>query len=143
MSNSKKERLHSEVLDSVPEKGHDVLMKKVIWLSVIFSEPARKEILTWPIDIKKDLGSILTKLQKSESVGEPDTKSMKSVASGCFEIRLKGADGIYRAFYILKTEVGILVFHSFKKKSQKTPIKEIDTGKTRLKALLKELNNEE
>lgn len=68
---------------------------------------------------------------------------MKSVASKCFEIRLKGADGIYRAFYILKTEVGILVFHSFNKKSQKTPQKEIDTGKTRLKEFLKELSNEE
>jgi phage-related protein len=56
---------------------------------------------------------------------------------------LKGVDGIYRAFYILKTELGILVFHGFKKKTQKTPVKEIDTGKTRLSALLKELGNEE
>jgi len=104
--------------------------------------PARKEILTWPVEIKKDLGSILTKLQKGDPVGEPSTSSMKSIAPGCFEIRLKGADGIYRAFYILKTEVGILIFHSFKKKSQKTPIKEIDTGKIRLKEFLKELSNE-
>ena len=143
MGKSKKESLHSEVLDNVPKKGHDILVKIKDRFSVVIYDPARKEILTWPIEIKKDLGSILTKLQKGESVGEPDTKSMKSVASGCFEIRLKGADGIYRAFYILKTEVGILVFHSFKKKSQKTPVKEIDTGKTKLKALLKELNNEE
>ena len=64
---------------------------------------------------------------------------MKSVASGCSEIRLKGSDGIYRAFYILKNEHGILIFHSFKKKTQKTPLKEIETGKIRLAALLKEL----
>ncbi len=140
---SKKDRETTEDVDSVPKKGHNIQEKKTNWLSVIFYDPARKEILTWPAEIKKDLGSILTKLQKRESVGEPDTKSMKSVASGCFEIRLKGADGIYRAFYILKTEVGILVFHSFKKKSQKTPQKEIDTGKTRLKEFLKELSNEE
>lgn len=75
-------------------------------------------------------------------MGAPDTKPMKSVATGCFEIRLKGADGIYRVFYILKTEVGILVFHSFIKKTQKTPTKEIETGKIRLSALLKELGNE-
>jgi phage-related protein len=53
---------------------------------------------------------------------------MKSVANGCFEIRLKGADGIYRAFYILKMELGILVFNGFKKKTQKIPVKEIDTN---------------
>ena len=67
---------------------------------------------------------------------------MKTVASGCFEVRLKGADGIYRAFYILKTETGILVFHSFKKKTQKTTKHEIETGKLRLKSLLQELENE-
>ncbi len=118
-------------------------MSKSKWLSVIIFDPARKEILTWPVDVKKDLGSIITKLQKREYVGEPDSRSMKSIAPACFEIRLKGADGIYRAFYLLKTEVGILIFHSFKKKAQKTPFKEIDTGKQRLKALLMELNNEE
>ena len=131
------------VFDKVPKKGHNNSMEKKNWLRVVFYGPAQKEILTWPIEIKKDLGSILTKLQKGENVGEPDTKSMKSIASGCFEIRLKGADGIYRVFYILKTEVGILVFHSFKKTSQKTPMREIDTGRTRLKSLLRELGNEE
>lgn len=64
---------------------------------------------------------------------------MKTVSPGCFEIRLKGSDGIYRAFYIKKTDVGILVFHSFKKKTQKTPAKEIDTAKARLLSLLEEL----
>lgn len=57
-------------LDNVPIKGHGVSEKKANWLSVIFYDPARKEILTWPIEIKKDLGSILTKLQKKENVGE-------------------------------------------------------------------------
>lgn len=140
-NNDKANETNITSLDNVPIKGHDISEKKSNWLCVIFYDPARKEILNWPIEIKKDLGSILTKLQKKESVGEPDTKSMKSIASGCFEIRLKGADGIYRAFYILKTEVGILVFHSFKKKSQKTPQREIDTGKIRLKDFLKELES--
>ena len=112
------------------------------WLHVIIYEPARKEILSWPLEIKKDLGSILTKLQKGDQVGYPDTDSMRSVAPGCFEIRLKGNDGIYRAFYIVKTEYGILLFHSFKKKTQKTPLQEIESGKQRLKKQLKDLKDE-
>lgn len=112
------------------------------WLDVIIYEPARKEILSWPLEVKKDLGSILTKLQKGDSVGFPDTDSMRSVANGCFEIRLKGSDGIYRAFYVIETEYGILLFHSFKKKTQKTPVQEIETGRRRLKNQLKELNDE-
>lgn len=130
------------MVDVVPVKGHNNFMKKVKWLSVVMSEPARKEIYDWPEEIKKDLGSILTKLQKGDQVGYPDTEPMKSVAPGCFEIRLKGADGIYRAFYVLKTDAGILIFHSFKKKTQKTSKVDIETGKTRLKNLLKELENE-
>lgn len=132
----------SKGVDSVPKKGHNDSVKNHNWPAVTMYGPVRKEILTWPVEVKKDLGSILTRLQKGESVGEPDTKPMKSVANSCYEIRLKAADGIYRAFYILKTELGILVFHSFKKKSQKTPQKEIDTAKARLKEFLKELSSE-
>ena len=71
-------------IDNVPFMVHTIQVKKEKWLSVVFYEPARKEILSWPTEIKKDLGSILTKLQKGESVGEPDTKLMKSEASWVF-----------------------------------------------------------
>ncbi len=113
------------------------------WFQVHIYEPARKEIIGWPIEVKKDLGSILTKLQKGDLVGYPDTEPVQTVAPGVFEIRLKDASGIYRAFYLTKSEFGILVFHSFKKKSQKAPKHEIDTGKKRLRAFLMELENNE
>lgn len=112
------------------------------WLSVLIYDPARKEIVSWPLSIKKDLGAILTKLQKRDLVGYPDIDQMKSVAQGCAEIRLKGNDGIYRAFYVIETGYGILVFHGFKKKTRKTPQHEIETGRKRLQAFLKELKNE-
>ncbi len=112
------------------------------WLQVFISDQARKEIHRWPIEVKKDLGAILTKIQKGESVGYPDTEPMRTVAVGVFEIRLKDISGIFRVFYLIKTEHGIVVFHSFKKKSQKTPLHEIETARLRLNAYLKELNNE-
>lgn len=112
------------------------------WLQVFISDQARKEIYRWPLEVKKDLGAILTKLQKGEVVGYPDTEPMRSVAAGVLEIRLKDISGIFRVFYLIKTEHGIVVFHSFKKKSQKTPLHEIETARLRLNAYLKELNNE-
>lgn len=112
------------------------------WLNVLIYDPARKEIAAWPLSIKKDLGAILTKLQKKDFVGYPDIDQMKSVAQGCAEIRLKGVDGIYRAFYVIETEHGILVFHGFKKKTRKTPQHEIETGRKRLQYFLRELENE-
>ena len=118
-------------------------MAQKAWTPVLIYEPARKELLNWPMALKKDLGSILTKLQKGEAVGYPDTDTMKTVAPGCREIRLKGPDGIYRAFYVIDTGHGILVFHCFQKKTQKTPKSEIETGQKRLKTFLRELEDEE
>lgn len=113
------------------------------WLAVLIYEPARKEILRWPLEVKKELGSILTKLQKGAKVDYPDTESMPTVAPGVVEIRVKDSTGIYRAFYVIKVNHGILVFHSFKKKSQKTPRQEIDTAQKRLSVFLEELKSEE
>ena len=94
------------------------------------------------MEIKKDLGSILSLLQMGESVGMPDVKPMPSVAKGVSEIRIKDQSGIYRAFFIIETDLGVLGFHGFKKKTQQTPQNEIDTGKKRLKVFLEELKDE-
>lgn len=110
--------------------------------SSFISDQARDDIRSWPLEVKKDLGSILTKLQMGGTVGYPDTKAMSTVAKGVFEIRLKDASGIFRAFYVIQNEHGIIVFHSFKKKSQKTPKHEIETARMRLNIYLKELNDE-
>jgi phage-related protein len=106
---------------------------------VFIYDPARKEIRDWPIEIKKDLGSILTRLQLGESVGMPDVKPMPSVGKGVSEIRIKDQSGIYRVFYCIEIDLGVLVFHGFKKKTQATPQVEIETGKKRLKQFLEEL----
>jgi phage-related protein len=109
---------------------------------VYFYDPARKEIREWPMEIKKDLGSILSLLQMGESVGMPDVKPMPSIAKGASEIRIKDQSGIYRVFFVIETDIGVLVFHGFKKKTQQTPQNEIDTGKKRLKVFLEELKDE-
>lgn len=49
---------------------------------VYIYDPARKEIRDWPLEIKKDLGSVLMRLQLGESVGMPDVRPMPSVAKG-------------------------------------------------------------
>ena len=101
--------------------------------------PARNDIIEWPESARKELGAILTRLQKGEAIGMPDVRPMPLVSRGASEIRIKMDKGIYRAFLVIETEFGILVFHSFQKKSQKTPQIEIETGKTRLRAFLEEL----
>jgi len=61
---------------------------------------------------------------------------MPTVASGVSELRVKGEDGIFRVFYFTATARGVLVFHAFAKKTQRTPPLEIELAKKRLKELL-------
>ena len=61
---------------------------------------------------------------------------MPTVASGVAELRVKGEDGIFRVFYFTATKKGVLVFHAFAKKTQRTPPLEIELAKKRLKELL-------
>ena len=55
----------------------------------------------------------------------------KSMGSGLFELRPKGPEGIARVFYCLQMGKTIVVLHSFIKKTQETPPKEIRLAKQR------------
>jgi phage-related protein len=66
----------------------------------------------------------------------PHSKAMPSVAKGCFELRVRCEDGVYRVFYCIKLKEQILVLHAFKKKTQKTAFKDILQARQNLKELL-------
>jgi phage-related protein len=61
---------------------------------------------------------------------------MPGVAAGVSELLVNGEDGTYRAFYHTSSSQGILVFHAFVKKTQRTPPLEIELARERLKELL-------
>ena len=82
------------------------------------------------------LGLGLFRLQQGETLGMPLARPMPTVAPGVSELRVKGEDGIFRVFYFTATAKGILVFHAFVKKTQRTPPLEIELAKKRLKELL-------
>jgi phage-related protein len=50
---------------------------------------------------------------------------VKHLEGGLWEIRMKGRDGISCAFYVIAQPKRIVVVRVFKKKTQKTPRKEI------------------
>ena len=63
-------------------------------------------------------------------LGEPHTKAF---GDGLFELRLKGAEGIARVFFCTMIGRKIVMLHSFVKKTNKTPARELDIAQTRLK----------
>jgi phage-related protein len=106
-------------------------MNKIVW-----NKKTLKEVQSFPDPVKKELGYLLFKLQRGESLSMPHSRPMPSVSKGCSELRVKGEDGAYRVFYFLKIENEIIVFHAFKKKTQKTSSKDIYLGKKNLKDML-------
>ncbi|WP_229000204.1 type II toxin-antitoxin system RelE/ParE family toxin [Photorhabdus aegyptia] len=64
------------------------------------------------------------------NLGEPHTEAF---GNGLFELRLKGAEGIARVFYCTMIRHRIVMLHSFVKKTQKTPLKELRKAEIRMK----------
>lgn len=63
-------------------------------------------------------------------LGMPHTRAM---GEGLFELRLKAAEGIVRVFYCTLIDRRIIMLHQFIKKSEKTPRKELEIAKRRMK----------
>ena len=67
-------------------------------------------------------------------LGLPHTESF---GGGLFELRLKSPEGIARVFFCMKVGREIVMLHSFIKKTQKTPEKELKIAKLRMKEIKK------
>jgi phage-related protein len=99
---------------------------------------AREAIRSFPKPARHEIGEAILDLQKGSRLTMPLSRPMPSVGSGVHEIRVRDAAGIYRAFYVLKFEKGVIVFHAFEKRTRKTPAREIELGRKRLREMLHE-----
>ena len=65
-------------------------------------------------------------------LGMPHTRAM---GQGLFELRLKAAEGIARVLYCTVVDRQIVMLHQFVKKTEKTPARELETARRRMKEL--------
>jgi phage-related protein len=103
---------------------------------VIFHPKAQDEIRQFPKEVRASLGRGLFRLQMGESLGMPAARPMPIIAPGAWELRVRGRDGVFRVFYYTASAPGILVFHAFQKKTQRTPAPEVERARKHLKELL-------
>jgi len=94
-----------------------------------YSEEVQEEILSLP-DTLAARYIVLTRrmVALGPNLGEPHTKAF---GEGLFELRLKGAEGIARVFFCTLIGRRIVMLHSFVKKSNKTPRRELDIARGR------------
>jgi len=69
------------------------------------------------------------------NLGEPRTKAL---GGGLFEMRLFGMEGIARVFFCTLVGKRIVMLHSFVKKTEKIPLRELVIARTRLKEVKRE-----
>lgn len=108
-------------------------MKRVVW-----DKTAIETIRSFSIEVRQEIGVLLRILQDGGQLGMPQSKPMRQLGSSAFELRVKDRAGIYRVFYVLFDKNQIFVPHAFTKKTQKTPLHEIETAQKRLRRLIDE-----
>ena len=104
----------------------------------LFHEKVRAVLREFPEEVRRPLGKAILELQQGIKLSYPLSKPMPSVGSGVEELRIKDRTGAYRVFYLTRSAQGVLVFHAFVKKTQKTPKHEIEVAKKQLKEMLDE-----
>ena len=57
------------------------------------------------------------------------------MGEGLFEVRAKGKEGIGRSLFCTVKGREVVILHSFIKKTQKTPKKDLDLAKKRMKEI--------
>jgi len=98
-----------------------------------YSEDVQEAILDLP-DTLAARYVVLTRrmVAVGPNLGEPHTKAF---GEGLCELRLKGAEGIARVFFCTLVGRQIVMLHSFVKKTQKTPPRELEVARKRMKEI--------
>ena len=103
------------------------------WKVTFFNLKVKEETLNFPDGILANLLHILEMIEEcGPNLGRPYTASL---GHGLFEIRAKGKEGIGRSLFCTVKGKEIIILNSFIKKTQKTPRKEIDIARKRMKEI--------
>lgn len=98
---------------------------------VFLNNKVEKDTLNFPKGILANFVHIVEMIEEfGLSLGMPYTSKIEK---GLFEIRAKGVEGIGRSFFCTTKDREIVILHSFIKKTQKIPLKEIIIARKRLK----------
>lgn len=104
------------------------------WQITFYSAKVEKETLSFPKGILANLLHILEMIEElGPDLGKPYTAPM---GKGLFEIRAKGKEGIGRSLFCTVKGKEIIILHSFIKKTQRTPQKELDLARKRMKEVI-------
>ena len=105
------------------------------WIIDHYSEDVRLEIEALPVGIRASYARLTNLLEEfGLDLRMPHSRAM---GGGLFELRPKGPEGIARVFYCMKVGRKIVMLHSFIKKTNETPKRELELARRRQKEITK------
>ena len=105
--------------------------KDCMYKILYYSDAVYECIENWPPKIAASYARITDRIiETGPNLGMPYTESF---GEGLFEIRARGQEGIGRAFFCTLVGQKIVVLHAFIKKTQKTPKKDLELARKRMK----------
>lgn len=96
-------------------------------IDVFLLESAKEEIFSLPVGVKAKLGKLIDELSLLGFLKFPDCR--KFISYDLFEIRIK-LDGTYRVMFCYRGN-SVVILSAFRKKTGKTPMKEIKKALSR------------
>ena len=105
------------------------------WTVEILNDEVAGELDALPTDMRAKLEHIVRLIGAFglEHVREPHVKHLEG---RLWEMRLTGRDGIARALYLTATGKRVVIVRAFRKKTQKTPRREIELALKRAETLI-------
>jgi len=104
------------------------------WKITFYNDRVESQTLKLPSGILANFLHIAEMIEESgPNLGKPYVGRLDS---GLYEIRAKGKEGIGRSMYCMASGKEIVILHTFIKKSQKTPRKDLDIAKKRMKEVI-------
>jgi phage-related protein len=108
-----------------------LIERPIIWVG-----SSRRDLRTFPREVRRDLGQSLYAAQQGET--DPSAKPLKGFGGGSLiEVVAQHRGGTWRAVYTVRFVEAIYVLHTFQKKSKKgiaTPNKDMNLVRQRLSA---------
>ena len=100
------------------------------WRILYYNRNLEQEILNLPDGLlARYLHLTDLMIEFGSNLGLPHTKA---IDKGLFELRLKSKEGIARVFFCTKIGKKIIILHSYTKKSQKIPKRELKIAISRM-----------
>ena len=101
------------------------------WDIHYYNAKVKEQLEEWPVGIYADFLRLADLMQThGADLRLPHSQSM---GQGLIELRCRGQEGIGRVFYCTAVGRNIIILHSFIKKTQETPEKELRLARKRQK----------